>query len=109
MESIKQKDEVFTFDSLEELVEGYFEETEERESAAITFDNEIITLTTIKFKDCEVTVYRVKESQEIYTSMDEQYLTLLENMSTGSDFWDMWAEVIATLQPYKIVDEVMLP
>ncbi len=109
MENVKSKVEVFTFDSLEEIVEGYFDETEERENAAITFDNGTITLTTVKFKDVEVAVYQVKESQEIYDKMDELYMQILENQSTGSDFWDMWSAIIQTLEPYKIVDEVMLP
>lgn len=103
------KDEVFSFDVLEEHVEGYFEETEERENASVTYENNILTLTVVKFQDFEVTVYRAPESKELYTAMDDKYLEILKEKSTGNDFWDMWAAMLAVLEPYKIVDEIMNP
>ena len=107
MQSTKEK--IFTFDELQEVVEQYYDESEETANASVSFEDGIITLTTCKFKDCEVKVYRVKESEELYRKMDEDYLLLLEDASSGSDFWDKWNSIIYSLNDYRIVDDVFNP
>lgn len=107
MQSTREK--IFTFDELEEVVEQYYDESEETANAVISFNEGIIVLTTCKFKDCEVKVYRVKESPELYAKMDEDYLLLLEDGTSGSDFWDKWNAIIYTLQDFCIVDDVLNP
>lgn len=101
---------IFTFDAIEELVAQFFDESEEKGNAAITYKNGMLTLTTVEFDNAVVGVYQVKESPELYEVMNTAYLDLIDgDMASGSDFWDMWAVLLNVMEPHKIVDETFNP
>ncbi len=103
------KEKIFTFDTVREQAEALFDESGETDAASATYANGMITLTTCRIRDCDVKVYHLKESDEIYAKMDEAYLQILENITSGSDFWDMWNAIINTIIDFLIVDEVYNP
>lgn len=103
------KEKIFTFDTLQEQAEAYFDESGETSAASATYEGGVITFTTCRIKDCAVKVYRFQESDEIYNKMDEAYIQVLENHTSGSDFWDMWHAIINTIVDFQIVDEVYNP
>ena len=109
MTAITTREKVFSFDQVEEIVEQLFDEAAEEKNARVTYENEYLTLTVCRIKDCEVQVFRIKENPELYAQMDAKYLDILENESSGSDFWDMWNTIINVLESHRIVDEVFNP
>lgn len=106
---IKTKVLTFDFDQIEEVVEQLFDESGETQNAIITYEDGTITLTTVRIRDCDIQVYRSKETKEVYEQMDAKYIEILEDRTTGSDFWDMWNAIIDSLEAYKIVDDVFNP
>lgn len=103
------KEITFTFDDIEELTEELFDESGEEQSARVTYEDGTITLIKARLRDVDVQVYRVKDTPELYEAIDAEYLNVLENMTTGSDFWDRWHAVTHVLENHKIVDEVLNP
>ena len=102
------KEAIFTFDFLEEIVSEYFDESEEEANASITFENGMLTFTVCRFRNCEITVYHVKETPELYAELDAKYLDLADE-SQESDFWVMWTAILDVFNPYKITDEIFNP
>lgn len=103
------KDSIFSFDTIEELCDALFDESGEEKNAAVSYDDGTIRLTVVRIRDVDVQVYQVKDSPELYAAMDENYLAILENITSGSDFYDQWTALLNVLEPYKIVDEVLNP
>lgn len=103
------KEKIFSFETLQEQAEAYFDESGESAGASATFENGYVTFTTCRIRECEVKVYRFQENDELYAKMDEAYIQILENLTSGSDFWDMWNAIINTIVDFVIVDEVYNP
>lgn len=102
------REKIFDLDMLYELSERYELESVESGDARITVsDSGLFTLTIFDVPETSVTVYHttVKQLDLLYVAMDEKYIDVLENSTSGSDFWDQWHSVIELLEPYKIAEE----
>ena len=103
------KELTFSFETIEELCDMLFDESGETRAARVTYENGEIILIAARLRDVDVQVYKVKDSPELYEKMDDKYVEVLENMTSGSDFYDKWHALIETLEQYKLVDEVLNP
>ena len=101
--------DTFSFETIEELTQQYFEENECAGNAIITYDNGFLTLVVVEYKTCDIQVFHVKEDETLYAKMDKTYVNIVENMSTGSDFWDKWDAMLEIFEPFKIVDNTFNP
>lgn len=113
----------FGYDDIEELISLYKDEMgssyggicnyaaeydPEREAKRMrgepVEDKVFITLMILKAAS-EVKIYRVPVSDEIFCQIDAKYASILEESSSGNDFWDRWNAMLSVFEPWCIVND----
>lgn len=102
----------FDYFDLEDLVLRYHDEqpyAEDKCDAKISIMGEIATLIILDTIDegLRSRVYRIPANDAFFLSADAEYKEILENSSTGNDFWDKWNAFMFAAIEYLIVDEIL--
>lgn len=99
----------FDYEALLELVDQYYEENEYRNEARLRLVDTNLVLTLLDREDSPdlgVIVYYAENTPELFAEIDRKYAEkLLNDESSGNDFWDRWNSVLETFEPCKIVDD----